>query len=154
MKLLPSLNRFFKISTIFCTALLPAIIATPVQAGMLTARFGPPSPGTGGANPLGIPPSVPDMEISYLSSSNWETSISIVPGILYGKRQDFNNFYVTLGGGLFIDANGVGIGPYSAFGWESEGTFRYGIEYKQALGITGSGLISPYAIRFGLGYAF
>jgi hypothetical protein len=94
------------------------------------------------------------MEISYLSSSNWETSISIVPGILYGKRQDFNNFYLTLGGGLIIDANGVGIGPYSAFGWESEGTFRYGIEYKQALGITGSGLISPYAIRFGLGYEF
>jgi len=123
-------------------------------AGLWTIRFGPSSPGTGGANPLGIPPGATDMELSYLSASNWETSVSIVPGLLLGKRQDYGNWYVTFGGGLIINANGAGPGPYTAFGWESEGTFRYGIEYKQALGLTGSGLISPYAIRAGLGYVF
>jgi hypothetical protein len=123
-------------------------------AGLWMIRLGPPSVGTGGSNPLGIPPGASDIELSHISSSNWETSISVVPGLLLGKRQDFGNWYVTMGGGLVINANGVGLGPYSAFGWESDGSFRYGIEYKQALGLTGDGLISPYAIRAGLGYVF
>ncbi|MEI6833088.1 MAG: hypothetical protein WCL28_03770 [bacterium] len=123
-------------------------------AGLWMLRFGPPSLGTGGANPLGLPPSAVDIELSHTSESNWETSFSIVPGLLLGKRQDFGNCYVSMGGGLVISANGVGIGPYTAFGWESDGSFRYGIEYKQALGVTGTGLISPYAIRAGLGYVF
>lgn len=128
--------------------------SSPAFAGLWMLRFGPPSLGTGGSNPLGIPPSVIDVEVSHTSASNWETSFSIVPGLLFGKRQDFGNYYVSMGGGLVINANGSGLGPYTAFGWESEGTFRYGIEYKQALGVTGSGLISPYAIRAGLGYVF
>ncbi len=123
-------------------------------AGLWMLRLGPPSVGTGGSNPLGIPPGAADMELSHVSASNWETSLSVVPGMLLGKRQDFGNFYVTMGGGLIINANGVGLGPYSAFGWESDGSFRYGIEYKQALGLTKVGLISPYAIRAGLGYVF
>jgi hypothetical protein len=123
-------------------------------AGLWMIRIGPPSVGTGGSNPLGIPPGAADIELSHISASNWETSLSVVPGMLLGKRQDFGNFYVTMGGGLIINANGVGLGPYSAFGWESDGSFRYGIEYKQALGLTKNGLISPYAIRAGLGYVF
>ena len=138
-------------------AILAALLLCPSQqamAGLWMIRFGPPSLGTGGANPLGLPPSAVDIELSHTSASNWETSFSIVPGLLLGKRQDFGNYYVSMGGGLVINANGVGLGPYTAFGWESEGSFRYGIEYKQALGIANSGLISPYAIRAGLGYVF
>lgn len=152
-----SISRAHFCRRIYVYAALIMLVATQsqtAQAGLWIARFGPPSLGTGGSNPLGLPPSAVDVELSHISSSSWETSLSIVPGLLVGKRQDFGNCYVTMGGGLIINANGVGPGPYTAFGWESDGTFRYGIEYKQALGITGRGLISPYAIRAGLGYVF
>jgi hypothetical protein len=125
-----------------------------LEAGLLTIRFGPPSPGNGGANPLGIPPSALDMELDWMTSTNWETSLAAVPGILFGKRFDMGSFYTSIGGGLIISANGPGIGPYSAFGWESEGTYRFSFEYKQALGLTTKGLVSPYALRFGVGYVF
>lgn len=142
--------------TLFLLLILTVLLVRPstAYAGLWMIRLGPPSAGTGGSNPLGIPPGAADIELSHISSSNWETSISVVPGLLLGKRQDFGNWYVTMGGGLVINANGVGLGPYSAFGWESDGSFRYGIEYKQALGLTSDGLISPYAIRAGLGYVF
>jgi hypothetical protein len=139
---------------LFLSAITFLLKAETAYAGLWMIRLGPPSVGTGGSNPLGIPPGAADIELSHISSSNWETSISVVPGLLLGKRQDFGNWYVTMGGGLVINANGVGLGPYSAFGWESDGSFRYGIEYKQALGLTRDGLISPYAIRAGLGYVF
>lgn len=126
----------------------------PAEAGLLTFRFGPPSLGTGGSNPLGIPPGPQDIEVAWLSNSNWETSFSIVPGILIGKRQDIGNFYVSGGGGIIINANGSGLGPYTAFGWESAGTYRFSFEYKQALGFTSAGMISPYALRAGIGIAF
>ena len=130
-------------------------VTSTAVAGTFTFRFGPPSLGQGGANPLGIPPGSTDIEASYLTDGLWETSLSISPGLLIGKRHKINNFYVGLGGGLIIDANGSGLGPYSSFGWESSGSsVRYGIEYKQALGITGGGMISPYALRAGLGFVF
>jgi hypothetical protein len=136
--------------------LLCSMTAAPREgiAGMLVARFGPPSPGNGGSNPLSIPPTAVDMELAWITTSNWETSISAVPGLLVGKRFDIGNFYVGLGGGIIISSNGVGLGPYSSFGWETEGTIRLGLEYKQALGLTSSGLVSPSALRLGIGYLF
>jgi hypothetical protein len=131
-----------------------ALGTTEANAGMLMLRAGPPSVGSGGANPIGIPPSAVDLELAWVSESNWETSLSAVPGLLFGKRFDIGNFYVGLGGGIVISSNGVGLGPYSSFGWETEGTVRVGIEYKQALGISNAGLISPSALRLGLGYVF
>jgi hypothetical protein len=140
------------LATVFALSIL--LQSTEATAGLWMIRFGPPSLGTGGSNPLGLPPSAVDTELSHTSSSNWETSFSISPGLLLGKRQDFGNWYVSMGGGLIINANGVGLGPYTAFGWESDGSFRYGLEYKQALGLSSLGLISPYAIRAGIGYVF
>ena len=140
-----------------CKSLLVLAMAVcPVEAtaGMLMLRFGPPSVGSGGSNPLGIPPSAVDVEFAWVTTSNWETSLSAVPGLLVGKRFDIDNFYVGLGGGILISSNGVGVGPYSSFGWESEGTVRYSIEYKQGLGFSSSGLISPSALRVGIGYVF
>ncbi len=142
MKLLPS--------TLIVVATLAT--ATQVSAGTLTLRLGPPSVGQGGANPLGIPPGSTDMEFAWITESQWETSFSVSPGFLIGKRHKWEGLYVGIGGGLIISSNGVGLGPYSSFGWESSGSFlRYGIEYKQALGFASSGLVSPYALRAGLG---
>lgn len=138
-----------------CFAGLICLISTsdPAQAGTLMLRFGPASAGTGGSNPLSLPPSAADTEIAWLTDSKWETSLSIVPGLLIGKRHQVNQFYVGLGGGLVIDANGVGLGPYSSFGWEIGSKFKFGFEYKQALGLTGAGVIFPYALRMSFGIA-
>lgn len=136
------------------TTLISLLFATESFAGTLTLRLGPGSVGNGGANPLGIPPGAADIELNWLSASNWETSLSVIPGLLLGKRQDFGNFYCSLGGGIVIDANGSGLGPYSAFGWESDTAVKISFEYKQAIGLTGNGIISPYALRMGFGYGF
>ncbi len=143
-----------KIAAQALLALSVALGTTEATAGMLILRAGPPSVGTGGANPMGIPPSAVDLELAWITQSNWETSLSAVPGLLIGKRFDIGNYYVGLGGGIVISSNGVGLGPYSSFGFETEGTVRFGIEYKQALAISGVGLISPSALRLGLGYVF
>ena len=135
-----------------CISLL--ISASNCFAGVLTARFGPAAVGNGGSNPLGIPPGPSDMELAWISDSNWETSLSIVPGLLIGKRHHMGHYYVSLGGGIIVSANGAGVGPYSAFGWESDGTWRYSFEFKQSLGFTSHGMISPYALRAGIGYGF
>lgn len=128
------------------------LIDSQTFAGTLTLRLGPPSVGQGGANPLGLPPGPTDMEFAWISESQWETSFSVSPGLLIGKRHKWGGLYVGIGGGIVISSNGVGLGPYSSFGWESSGSFlRYGIEYKQALGFASSGLVSPYAVRAGLG---
>lgn len=131
------------------------IVATEARSGTLTLRFGPPSVGQGGSNPLGIPPGPADTELAWITESEWETSLSISPGFTIGKRHRWKGLYVGLGGGVIISSNGSGLGPYSSFGWESSGSlFRYGIEYKQGLGLTSRGLVSPYAIRAGLGIVF
>lgn len=134
------------------TAAVILLTAQTATAGLWTLRVGPPAVGGGGSNPVGLPPSAPDLELNYMTENNWETSLSVVPGVLYGKRFDIGNFYVGLGGGLIISGNGSGFGPYSSFGWESGGRFRFSVEYKQALGITSSGLVSPYALRLGAGF--
>lgn len=127
--------------------------STAASAGEIIFKFGPPSLGQGGANPLGIPPGSTDIELTWRTESNWETSLSVSPGLTIGKRHDIDNFYVGLGGGLIVDSNGVGPGAYSSFGWESSGSFfRYGIEYKQALGLASAGLISPSALRASFGF--
>lgn len=130
-----------------------AAIATPSLGGILNLRFGPPGVGTGGTNPLGMPPGPTDIELGYVSQSKWETSISAVPGLFLGKRIDFKGPYMSLGGGFAISGNGVGPGPYSAFGYDyGSGKLRLNVEYKQALGITEDGFIGPYAVRIGVAW--
>jgi hypothetical protein len=145
-------QRFPKLSRLlFITTLLS--LSSSSLAGTLMLRFGPASAGTGGSNPLSLPPSAADTEAAWITDSKWETSLSIVPGLLIGKRHQMDRFYVGLGGGVIIDANGVGIGPYSSFGWEIGSTFKFGFEYKQALGLTSVGIIHPYALRMSFGIA-
>lgn len=143
-----------RIKLLISTLALMAMMSSSktALAGTFTLRLGPPSVGQGGANPLGIPPGSTDMEFAWITESQWETSFSVSPGFLIGKRHKWDGLYVGIGGGLIISSNGVGLGPYTSFGWESSGSFlKYGIEYKQALGMASSGLVSPYAVRAGLG---
>lgn len=129
------------------------LFSMPSMAGTLSLRFGPPGGGSGGTNPLGIPPSITDTEVSYVTQSKWETSLSVIPGVFLGKRLDFKGPYMSLGGGIAISANGVGPGPYAAFGWDlGSGSLRFNAEYKQSMGFTSSGIVNPYAVRIGIAW--
>lgn len=132
--------------------LLTCLLDGQAFAGALTLRLGPPSLGNGGTNPVGIPPSVVDVDVTWLTESHFEMNFSVVPGLLFGHRMTHDSgLYLSLGGGLIISANGVGLGPYSGFGWEvGNERVRLNAEVKQTLGVSADGLISPYALRLGL----
>lgn len=130
-----------------------ALLSTTTHAGILNLRFGPAASGAGGTNPIGIPPGIQDIEVGYVSASKWETSVGIFPGLFLGKRLDFKGPYVGVGGGLVVSQNGIGPGPYTAFGYDfGSGSYRFNIEYKQAIGFTANGITSPYAVRIGLAW--
>jgi hypothetical protein len=137
------------------------VAAAPAAlAGSMTIHVGPPSVGTGGSNPLSVPPINPmEYELTYLTDGDYEINAAVTPGLLFGRRSHANGkggLYVSFGGGLVIDANGSGPGAYSAFGWESAGKWRFNIEYKQALGYDFSkdNVMNPYAVRLGLSFDF
>lgn len=129
------------------------LASTSATAGVLSLRIGPAASGAGGTNPVGIPPGIQDLDIGYVSASKWETTASIFPGLFLGKRIDFAGPYMSIGGGLVISQNGVGPGPYTAFGWDvGSGKLRFNAEYKQAIGFTTNGLTGPYAVRIGIAW--
>ena len=130
--------------------------ASPAAASSVAMLLGPASAGNGGSNPIGIPPSLGDIAIKYISSGNYETTVSVVPGLLFGKRFQERNFYVSTGGGLLISASGAGIGLYTSFGFVS-GTgagVHFNAEYTQSLGINGKGWTAPGAGRLGAIWEF
>ena len=130
--------------------------AVPARAASLTLLLGPGNAGNGGSNPLGIPPGATDIAIKYLSANNTETTVSIVPGILYGKRFDEGNFYVSIGGGALISASGLGLGAYSSFGYvaNTDAGISFTAEYTQTLGANGKGWTAPGAGRLGAIWKF
>ena len=124
-----------------------------VDAGTLSLRIGPAASGAGGTNPVGIPPGIQDLDVGYVTASKWESTFSVFPGIFLGKRLDFGGPYMSVGGGLVISQNGIGPGPYTAFGWDiGHGSLRFNMEYKQALGLTSNGIAGPYAVRLGIAW--
>ncbi len=142
---------------LFIASLLMIFRADTLLASQLVVHLGPPAAGNGGPNPLTIPPLNPlDYEVVYITDADREWSISISPGIFYGFRSGGDEgTYASAGGGLVINANGVGPGVYTAFGYNAFcGTACFNIEYKQALGISDGHIISPYAIRMGLSFSF
>ncbi len=131
---------------------IAALGAGTVYGKSLTVHVGPPSVGAGGSNPLSLPPLNPvEYEVVYLTDAGREWSIGLVPGILYGGRFQQGIFYVGVGGGLVISANGGGPGIYSSFGLDAGDRIKFNIEIKQALGIDlgSTGIVSPYALRIG-----
>jgi len=153
---------FFKkgVSQFFLLPLLLLLslpISTTAFSEAYIIRFGPASLGTGGPNPLGIPPGITDIEFSVLSSSGFESNVG-VPGLLFGQRHQTPwGGYVSFGGGVALDAHDIGPGIYTAFGIDfGSQTCRFNLEYKQAVGVgvETSNVINPYAVRFGGGIWF
>jgi hypothetical protein len=134
-----------------------ACVATTARAGDLTVHVGPPSVGTGGTNPVSIPPINPlEYEVEYITDNDLEMNFAITPGILFGKRSELGNgrFYASFGGGLVLSANGSGPGIYSDFGVNLGESIQFNAEFKQALGVDVStqSIISPYAVRLGVNF--
>lgn len=142
--------KFFVGMVWLWTCFAPSLFATGI-----VVRMGPASLGNGGPNPVGVPPSGADLDASYITDGMWEFQVGL-PVMGVGKRFQKNKGpYFGCGGAVVIDANAVGPGVYSAFGydfgWES---LRFSAEYKQALGLSQVGLLSPYALRLGVGIWF
>jgi hypothetical protein len=131
-----------------------ALHSGPAYASQLIARFGPASAGNGGPNPLGIPPGPTDIEIAYVTDGKTEINLAIMPGIFVGKRYEKSGVYASGGPGAVITGNGVGIGGYAAIGYLSEGEIKFNADFKQALGVSGSGTLTSYALRMGVAYDF
>lgn len=123
------------------------------MASGIALRVGPPGVGRGGTNPITLGPT--DWQFEYISESLLETHLSVT-GLFVGRRFPFSNgFYVSMGGGLPLSANGGGLGIYTSFGADFFcGYVCMSAEYQQALGLAGSHLISPYALRLGVSIWF
>ena len=150
---LRSVGPWRLVMLVLALSFLPSSLAEASSVAML---LGPASAGNGGSNPVGIPPSLGDVAIKYLSSGNYETTVSIVPGLLFGKRFQDRHMYVSTGGGLLISASGAGVGVYTSFGFVS-GTgsgVHFNAEYTQSLGINGKGWTAPGAGRIGAIWEF
>ena len=138
----------------WASLVLVSLISPKAFGGSLTVHVGPPAVGSGGPNPISIPPlSLPEYEVTYVTASKFESNISVTPGLLFGNRfGESKGVYYGLGGGLVISGNGGGPGVYSSVGLNLGDTYKFNIEYKQALGFVlgGSRLVSPYAVRLGM----
>ncbi|MDD9950681.1 MAG: hypothetical protein OXT67_03855 [Zetaproteobacteria bacterium] len=124
--------------------------------GDLMLKLGPPGVGNGGPNPLSIPPaSLLDYEVSYLSSSDVEYSLSVVPGILVGVRHSNDSgVFAGVGGGLVISGLGSGLGGYYSVGYRSSTRpYAFEIDLKQAFGLGSGQLLTVYALRMGLAWS-
>lgn len=121
--------------------------STSVFAAGYAVRFGPPAVGRGGPNPVGLPPSALDTELSFATRRGFEANLSVT-GALFGYRSQAKwGGYVSTGGGIVLDANGSGPGLYSSFGMD----LGYAsLEYQRAFGVSGKHTILPYAVRLGV----
>lgn len=128
-----------------------AFFSTPVRAGGFGLRLGPPSVGSGGPNPLSIPPSGGDLGLTYVTDKGTEFNASIISLSVARRTKVKAGFYMSLGGGLAISTNGVGFGPYAAFGYESACSWFVCLtaEYQQAVGMGLGSFVTPSALRIG-----
>jgi hypothetical protein len=155
-KLMPEETAFLFIMLLVTATMGVCAAPSPATAGEIIVHVGPPSVGQGGSNPLSVPPINPiEYEFEWISPRGFEANIGITPGLLFGARsQTAGGLYVGAGGGLVISANGVGPGVYSSFGLNLGKKVFFNAELKQAIGIAleTSSIISPYALRVGMGF--
>ena len=136
-------------------ALLIASVETPALASGYSLRFGPPAVGAGGSNPVNLPPTLTDTQISYVTDGMLAFNLSVT-GLYFGKieRKKWGGF-IAMGAGLVLDANGAGPGVYAAFGLDFLcGWVCLSMDYQQALGLTSGGIVSPFAWRLGVSQWF
>ncbi len=126
----------------------------PAAAGSFELVLGPEQIGSGGSAPIFIPPVDPfQWAATWVTDGGFETMLSLCPGLVVGQRFKSGGLFVSLGGGLIIDANGSGGGVYSTLGYESGGGskgWHFIAEYTQGLGYKHGGYLAPSATRFGV----
>lgn len=136
--------------------LLLLLSSETALAGRVGALLGPPSLGQGGSNPVSIPPLSPlDWQLTYVTDTDREFMLSVIPGLFYGQRWRKDQFSIGFAGGILISTNGVGVAVSQSLNWESKPfweSFRFEAEYRQVIGYTEIGAEFPYAIRVGLNY--
>lgn len=112
-------------------------------------KVGPASFGLGHPNPITLVSPL-EYHFTYVQRSGFEFNASLL-GLFAGERSYFKNgMYVSVGGGLAVDYNGVGPGVYAAFGIDIAcKSICPTLEYTQVLGISRS-LLAPYAVRLGI----
>lgn len=142
---------------LFIACIMSALMPTSeASASSFSFKTGPFAAGNGGTNPAAVPPVNPaDWELTYVTEGDFETSFSVIPGLLVGKRFREDNYYVSLGGGGLIGVNGAGAGVYTAFGYvtgEKRQGWHFNFEYKQTAGYSPSTkrFMSPSALRVGI----
>ena len=114
---------------------------------------GPPALGIGDPNPVTFVSPV-EYELHFVADNGLEFRAAII-GLSGGYRLSSEwGGYVSLGAGLVLDANGLGIGPSAAVGYDFFCvTVCATAEYFQATGISLSGMVAPYALRLGVSLA-
>lgn len=122
-------------------------------------KLGPPGVQFGHSNPLGLPPGVQDISITYLWKCGHEINAELIPGPTFGLRYRAGDaLYGSYGAGLLLTANGMGPGVYTAIGasFSRSWPLTIEVEFKQGFGISVDDdkphLITPYAFRVGAGF--
>lgn len=116
-------------------------------------QTGATSIGSGGPNSLGVPPRSTDIGLTYITKSLLELNLNLM-GITVGRRY-YSKWggILGLGGGMVLDANGLGPGITALFGYEffrTKGGYALSLEYAPSLGLSFQGIIiSPYIMRIG-----
>lgn len=117
-----------------------------------TLHVGPVGLGTGGTNPISVPPTSPgEYEFIWFDDSS-EWCFGLVPGSFWGRRFHPAPWsYLGLGGGVVLDRGGMAPGVYSSLGVDLKlaDKLYFNAEAKQAIGVLNS-LHFPYAIRIGI----
>lgn len=106
-------------------------------AGSVSFRAGPQQVGNGGSYPIWIPPTGADQYgLTWVTDSGFESTLSLYPGILFGKRFQDRGLFASVGGGIIIGRVAT-LGIYSTLGYEtgsgSKG-FHFTTDYTQAIG--------------------
>lgn len=129
------------------------LFADQLLAGGIALRFGPPAIGSGGPNPVSIPPSARDAGFSYVTDKGTEYNLAATGLAVAVRDKSKWGGYTSLGAGFAWSVNGGGLGPYGAFGLEvgcGGWVGCFSAEFSQALGL-GSGVVaSPTALRVGI----
>ena len=128
--------------------------ATPALSGSISVMAGAIGGQNGGPGPLGIPPAPYQFQFDYITDAGTESRLALT-GILFGHRFETQGLYASIGGGLVIDGNGVGFGPYMAYGYisgnGSPGTYHFNAEFMQAISSSVHHVkyASPYSVSIG-----
>jgi hypothetical protein len=136
--------------------LISTLFYSPTSfGGSISFRAGPQQVGNGGSYPMWIPPTGPDQYgLTWVTDSGFESTLSIYPGILFGKRFQDGGLFASVGGGIIIARTG-GLGVYSTIGYEtgsgSKGA-HFTTDYTQAIGYAANikKYQAPSSMRFGI----